>query len=107
LGKKGVDDNLFSAGILKLFRSPGIDSKELISPAYVACRAVRQSYSYSVSSPHRLFKIPAQAYGNMFNDDIIVYSPLRALQYSISFMPCPNPQGFTNGADGIAFSPFI
>jgi hypothetical protein len=27
-GKKVVGDNLFSGGIFKLFRSPGIDSKE-------------------------------------------------------------------------------
>ncbi len=40
----------------KLLRIPGIDSKEAIPPACVAWRAVRQTYSYSVPSPQRLFK---------------------------------------------------
>jgi hypothetical protein len=35
--------------MIKLLRSPRIDSKELIPPGYVA-------YSYSVPSPYRLFK---------------------------------------------------
>jgi hypothetical protein len=43
------------ARIFKLLRSPRIDSKESIPPAYVARRAVRQTYLYSVPSPHRLF----------------------------------------------------
>jgi hypothetical protein len=43
------------ARILKLVRSPRIDSKESIPPAYVACGGpVRQPYSYSVPSPNAL-----------------------------------------------------
>ncbi len=37
-------------------KSPGIGSEESIPPAYVAWRPLRQPYSYSVPSPHRLFK---------------------------------------------------
>jgi hypothetical protein len=45
------------AGIFKLLRSLSIDSKESTPPAYVAWRAgIRQSCSYSVPSPDRLFK---------------------------------------------------
>jgi hypothetical protein len=33
-----------------------MDAKESIPPAYVAWRAGTQPYSYSVPSPHRLFK---------------------------------------------------
>ncbi len=36
----------------------------------------------------------------MYNDDVTVSFLLRDLFPSA---PCPNPQGFTNGADGIAF----
>ncbi len=39
----------YRARIFELLRSPTVDSKE------------RQLYSYSVPSPHRLFKIPAPA----------------------------------------------
>jgi hypothetical protein len=42
--------------LLKLLRSPGIDSNESIPPAYLASRAGTTTlYSYSVPSPHRLF----------------------------------------------------
>jgi hypothetical protein len=42
--------------MLKLLRSPGIDSKESIPPAYVACRARFLRFL----APHRLcLKIPA------------------------------------------------
>ncbi len=43
--------------IFKLLRSPGIYSKESIPPAHVAGRGGTTTYSYSVPSPHRLFKI--------------------------------------------------
>jgi hypothetical protein len=46
---------MYRDGILKLFRSPGIDSKESIPLAYVAGSPVREPYSYLVPSPHRLF----------------------------------------------------
>jgi hypothetical protein len=47
---------------LKLLGSPGIDSEESISPAYVNPGGpVRQPYSYSVPSPHRLFSLCQQA----------------------------------------------
>ncbi len=43
--------------IFKLLRSPRIDSKEQTPPGCVTWRAsIRQPYSYSVPSPHRLFK---------------------------------------------------
>ncbi len=42
--------------IFKFLRSPGIDSKESIPPVYVAGRAGTTTFSYSVPSPHRLFK---------------------------------------------------
>jgi hypothetical protein len=45
-----------TAQILKLLRSQRIDAKEPIPPGCVALQPVRQSYSYSVPSPHRLFK---------------------------------------------------
>jgi hypothetical protein len=45
------------ARIFKRLWSPGIDSKELIPPAYVASGGpVRWPYSYSVPSTHGLFK---------------------------------------------------
>ncbi len=44
------------ARIFKHLRSPRIDSKETIPLGYVAYGPVRQPYSYSVASPHRLFK---------------------------------------------------
>ncbi len=45
------------AKIFKLLRSPRINSKESIPPAYVALPAdTRQPCSYAVPSPHRLFK---------------------------------------------------
>jgi hypothetical protein len=46
---------------LKLLRSPRIDSKEPIPPGGVAGGPVRQPCSYSVSSPHRLFKNSSSA----------------------------------------------
>ncbi len=50
--------NTFSrAGIFERVWGPGINSKEWIPPAYVAWRAgTITGYSYSVPSPHRLFK---------------------------------------------------
>jgi hypothetical protein len=62
-GEKGWDElgeggyTAGSAGIFKLLRSTGIDSKESIPPAYVVWRANTTAlfYSYSVPSPHRLF----------------------------------------------------
>ncbi len=42
--------------LLKVLRSPRIDSKEPIPPGCVAWRAGTKPYSYSVPSPHRLFK---------------------------------------------------
>jgi hypothetical protein len=44
------------AWIFKLLRGSGIDSKESIPPAYVAWRAGKITLSYSVPSPHNLFK---------------------------------------------------
>jgi hypothetical protein len=46
------------ARIFKLLSAPGIDSKESISPAYVAWRAGMNTLLYfkSVPSPHRLLK---------------------------------------------------
>jgi hypothetical protein len=44
---------VFRARIFELLRSPRIDSKE---PIQVTHGPVRQSYSYSVPSPHILFK---------------------------------------------------
>jgi hypothetical protein len=44
------------ARIFKLLRSPRINSKEPIPPAYVTWRAGTTTESYSVPSPHRLFK---------------------------------------------------
>jgi hypothetical protein len=41
-------------GILKFLKSPGIDSKESIPPAYKAWRAGKKRSFYSVPSPHRL-----------------------------------------------------
>ncbi len=46
----------YRARIFQLLRSSGIDSKESIPPAYVAWRAGVTTLSYSVPSPHRLFK---------------------------------------------------
>jgi hypothetical protein len=43
-------------GNFKLLWSLGIDSKESIPPAYVACRAGTTSLSYSVPGHHRLLK---------------------------------------------------
>jgi hypothetical protein len=43
------------AGILKLLRSPGINSKESIPPALVALWAAKTTLSYSVPSPQKLF----------------------------------------------------
>jgi hypothetical protein len=53
-------DHLYSAGILKQSMGWGLgDEKETSCrtglPAYVACGPVPQPYSYSVSSPYRLF----------------------------------------------------
>ncbi len=48
-------------GIFKRLWSPGIDSKEWISPAYVAWRAGIITNSYSVPSPHWLFKNSSSA----------------------------------------------
>ncbi len=49
--------SLYKARIFKILRSPGIDSKESIPPAYVAWRAGTITLSLcSVPSPHRLFK---------------------------------------------------
>ncbi len=51
---------VYWARIFKLLWSARIDSKVSILPAYVAWRTgVRQPYSYSVASPHRLFKNPS------------------------------------------------
>ncbi len=44
-------------------RSARIDSKESITPAYVAWRTVRQPYSYPVPSPQRLFNNSSTVYG--------------------------------------------
>ncbi len=44
------------ARIFKLLRSPGIDSKELIPPAYVAWGAGTKTPFLPVSCPHRLFE---------------------------------------------------
>jgi hypothetical protein len=52
--------------------SPGIDSKESNPPAYVAWRAGTTPYSYSVPSPHRLFK-------NSSSDNLAVFLERRAL----------------------------
>jgi hypothetical protein len=49
------------ARIFKRLWSPGINSKELIPPAYVAWRACTIT-SYLVPSPHRLFKNSSSAY---------------------------------------------
>ncbi len=49
--------SLYRARIFKLLRSSEIDSNESILPVYVAWRAGTITlYSYSVPSPHRLFK---------------------------------------------------
>ncbi len=45
----------FRARFFKLLRIPRIDYKEPIPPGHVAWRPVRQPYSYSLPSPHRLF----------------------------------------------------
>ncbi len=47
---------LIWALIWKLIRSPGIDSKKSIPPAYVARRAGTTTLFLLVPSPHRLFK---------------------------------------------------
>ncbi len=84
-GRQRTGRERYRARISKLLRSLGIDSKESIPLAYVAWRRydnpisysvpsphrlfknsstgvkVRQPYSYSVSNPHRMFKISAQA----------------------------------------------
>jgi hypothetical protein len=53
----------YRARIVKLLRSPGINSKASIPPAYVAWRAsTRYPYSYSVRSPHRLSKNSSTGY---------------------------------------------
>ncbi len=44
------------ARIFKRLRSSGIDSDKSIPQAYVAWRAGKTTISYSVPSPHRLFK---------------------------------------------------
>jgi hypothetical protein len=41
-------------GIIKLLRSPGIDSKESNPPDYEACWPGKEPCSYSVPSPHGL-----------------------------------------------------
>ncbi len=46
----------YRARFFKFLRRPRIGSKEPIMPGCVAWSAVRQSYSYSVPSPQRLFK---------------------------------------------------
>ncbi len=43
------------AQILKLLRSPGIDSKESIPPAFVSLRAGTTALFLVVPRPHRLF----------------------------------------------------
>jgi hypothetical protein len=48
-------DEVHRGGIFKLLRSPRIDSKESTSPALVPVGPLRQPYSYSAPSPHRLF----------------------------------------------------
>jgi hypothetical protein len=50
---EGTRDSIF-----KPLRSPQVNSKESIQPAYVASRA-GQPYFYSIPSPRRLLKIPA------------------------------------------------
>jgi hypothetical protein len=45
---------------LNVYGSQEFDSKELIPPAYVAWQAGTITLLYSVPSPHRMFKIPAQ-----------------------------------------------
>jgi hypothetical protein len=55
--KKPQVRGLSRARIFKLKRRPRNDSKEPIPPGCVACGGpIRQSYSYSVPSPLRLFK---------------------------------------------------
>jgi hypothetical protein len=49
-----LEDDSGSAGIFKLLRSPGIDTKESILPDYVVGEPVRQPYPYSVSNPRLL-----------------------------------------------------
>ena len=51
------------SSILIVIRSPRIDSKERIPPRCVARQAgIRQPSSYSVPSPHRMFKNSSPAY---------------------------------------------
>ncbi len=63
------------ARIFKLLRSPRTDSKEPIPPGCVAWRGpVRQPYSYSVPSPHRLFENSSSGY------DFLLYRPESSQQ---------------------------
>ncbi len=66
-GSQKISANLFLAsrdGIFIHVRSPGINSKESVSPAHVAWRAgtTRQPFYYSVPSPHQLLKNSSTVY---------------------------------------------
>ncbi len=85
----------FRDGICKLLRSPGIDSKEWIPPAYEAWRAGTTTLfllgSYFLA-PHRLFLIPAlNCAGYSYSIDAIhkgIDSPLLYNKISRCRIPC-------------------
>ncbi len=66
--------HLIIARILKILRSPRIDSKDPILPGCVAWRGgpVWQPYSYSVPSPHRLFKNSSTVYQLRYLSDVVM-----------------------------------
>ncbi len=63
LGQWITHQNVTRDRIFKRLRSPGIDSKELIPPAYVAWRAGTITlFLLGFPSPHRLFKNSTSAF---------------------------------------------
>jgi hypothetical protein len=83
----------------KGLRSPRINSKESIPPAYVAWRASTTTlYSYSLPSPHRLFKNsstgPKLAPVVLYNSTILMSMPHElpvSVMYSLNVPQGPPP----------------
>ncbi len=76
------------ARIFKLLRSPRINSNEPIPSGCVAWRPVRQPDSYSVPSPHRLFKYssteldtkPERLFRIQLRKKVLVPNPQQSVQ---------------------------
>ncbi len=77
-----------TAGILKLLRSPGMDSKESILPAYAAWRAGKATLFLHIPTtlfPIEFFKIPALLYMKKGIE------PMRSLEKTIILLsPVPH-----------------